>query len=82
MITPDQQTAIEPEWLSRAKAQELKPTSAKCRSAEIDFFCGAIAALQALFPNADNPALISKSVPAKWVMAPLTGLPIVNQSKA
>lgn len=45
-MTPAQQASIEQMFLDRAHAQGLKPGSVKYRKAEVEFFCGAMAALQ------------------------------------
>lgn len=39
---------IEQTFKDRAKANGLKPNSAKFRNAEVEFFCGAMAAIEAI----------------------------------
>lgn len=60
--------AIEERWLARAETQSLgKRTSMKYRKAEAEYFAGAMAALNAVFPNVEDPTLISSMVPQQWV---------------
>lgn len=66
------------QWLSRAKEQELKPGTAKYRRAEIEFFCGAMAALNAVKPNKEHPELIGDLVPRVWAISIMTGRPVVK----
>ena len=70
-ITPELRTSIEQQWMRRSDAQGLKPKSAKYASAEVDFFVGAMAALGAQ----------GFEVPAYWVMAIMSGRPVVDRTK-
>jgi hypothetical protein len=69
-------------WHERAKAGGLKPFSAAYRRAEVEYAAGAMAALCACFPNADNPEDISKMVPVYWVLAGMSGRPIFGDHEA
>ena len=69
--------AIEATWHSRAAAQMLKPRSMAYKRAEGEFFTGAIAAINALCPNAD-PTKLSNDVPPIWVINALSGMPITE----
>lgn len=65
---------IEERWLARAEAQSLgKRTSMKYRKAEAEYFAGAMAALNAVFPNVEDPTLISSMVPQQWVFDLMIG---------
>lgn len=69
---------VEQVWRSRARAQQLnKPSSAKYKAMELEFFCGAMAALQALMPDRGDAGLTSFAPPA-WVVLPMTGDSIVK----
>jgi hypothetical protein len=61
--------AIEQHWLGRAKMQNMPgPTSLTYKKAEIEFFAGAMAALDAG----------GFTIPAKWVMAAMSGRNVVT----
>lgn len=65
---------IEERWLARAEAQSLgKRTSMRYRKAEAEYFAGAMAALNAVFPNVEEPALVSPMVPPQWFFDLMTG---------
>lgn len=65
---------IEKRWLARAEAQMLgKPTSMKYQRAELEYFIGAMAALDAVFPNTEDPSLVSPMVPPSWVFNTMMG---------
>ena len=76
-IDPAVKSGIEKGWLSRAKAQGLKPGTKAYAKAEVDFFSGAMAALQACFPGPD-PTRLSPKVPPGWVICAMSGRPIVE----
>jgi hypothetical protein len=78
--TTEVRQAIEQSWRSRATAQGVKPGSVASRRAEVEFFAGAMAAMQALFPNEDNPDAISKLVPPIWVINIMSGRPVVERT--
>lgn len=80
MIDVKTKEAIEQAWLSRAKAQYLKPGTVKYRTAEVEFFAGAMSTLQALFPNED-PSRLSAAVPPIWTICAMSGRPIVEVAK-
>ncbi len=69
---------IEQQWRSRAASQYLKPKSAAYKKAEVEFFCGAMAALQACYPDNDNPERLTSMVPPKWVVCIMSGRPVVE----
>lgn len=73
--------AIEAAWLARAKAQHINPKSAKGRTAECEFFCGAMAAINAAFPNPEGADRISAEIPPAWVVNIMCGRPIVEVPK-
>lgn len=76
MEKPDRvviQRAIEASWRSRAEAQDLgKPASMEYQRAEVEYFAGATAALQAAFPGPDADKL-TPMVPPIWVVNILSG---------
>ena len=74
---------IEKQWLSRAHAQQLgKPQSMKYRRAEIEFFCGAMTALQAMQdPSEGQENKLSSLVPPYWVVNVMSGRNVVEVSK-
>lgn len=69
---------IEKQWLDRAKANDWKPGSMKYRRHEVEFFTGAMSALNAAFPDKENADLLSSVVPNYWVINALSGRPIVD----
>ena len=64
--------AVEKAWLSRAEAQELKPGTMKYKRAEVEFFTGAMAALNAVEPSPVADGL-GPLVPASWIFAIMRG---------
>lgn len=74
---------IEKQWLSRAKAQNLgKPNSVRYRKAEIEFFVGAMTALQAMQdPSEERLNVLSSLVPPRWVVNIMAGRNVVEVSK-
>lgn len=70
---------IEDMWRARAKVQGFKPHTKAYKNAELEFFIGAMAALNALHPGADGN--MSALVPPWWVIAPLSGRNIVEKEK-
>lgn len=72
------QELVEQAWLRRAKAQYYgKPSSVKYKNAEIEFFCGAMSAMHALFPDNGEDRL-SSLVPTAWVFNPMIGSNVVE----
>lgn len=69
------QKHIEAQWRSRAKTQDLKHGSAKYLKAEVEFFVGAMAALQAL--DSASGQYLTSLAPLKWTIAMLSGRPIL-----
>lgn len=74
---------IEKQWLSRAKTQGLgNPKSARYRKAEIDFFVGAMTALQAMQdPSEGQENKLSSLVPPYWVINIMSGRNLVEVPK-
>lgn len=70
--------AIEEQWKNRASRQMLKPKTAAYRKAEIEFFCGAMAAMEAIAPNTDKPEEVSPLSPPVWTLRMLCGRPVVE----
>ena len=69
--------SVEDAWLSRAKTRNYgKRTSMKYLNAELEFFVGAMAALQAVQPGELDK--LSPLVPPAWVFNPMTGRNIVE----
>lgn len=69
-ITAATLTQIEEQWKSRARTQGYKPHSVRYRQAELEFFTGAIAAMEAVTGDT------SSSCPPRWVIAGMRGDPI------
>lgn len=70
--------AIEKQWKGRAEARGLKPGSAAYSKAEVEFFTGAMSALNAVFPNTEDDRL-SPMVPVLWVINAMSGRPIAEK---
>lgn len=77
-MNSEQINQIEDAWLARAAAQGLVKNSAKYKRAEVEFFVGAMTAINAFFPEDDKTRLSSK-VPVYWVINGLSGRPIVER---
>lgn len=78
MSNPEVIRVIEEAWLARAAARGYgKPSSAKYKNMEAEFFIGAMAALNARDPDAD-PSKMSSAVPPKWVVCLMSGRNIVE----
>jgi len=71
-ITPAIVKQIEQQWRSRAQTQGYKPGSARYRRAELEFFVGAMTAMEAI---TGDPAT---SCPPAWVIAGIRGDPIAT----
>lgn len=71
-ITPAVVQQIEAQWQSRAKTQGYRPGSVRYRCAELEFFVGAMAAMEALTGDS------SQSCTPRWVIAGMRGDPIVT----
>jgi len=71
-ITAAIERQIEAQWRSRAKAQGYRPGSVRYRCAELEFFVGAMAAMEALTGDS------SRSCTPRWVIAGMRGDPIVT----
>lgn len=82
MNRPDESAyaAIEAMWRGRAKEQSLKPGTKTYAKQELEFFTGAMAALNAVFPN-EKPDQLSAAVPVRWVINALSGRPIAPEIK-
>lgn len=70
-------TAVEQQWLRRAEAQDYKRSTRKYAIAEAEYFCGAMAALNAAFP-AEKEDQMSGVVPPIWVINMLSGRNVVE----
>lgn len=68
---------IEQAWRERANTQGYKPKSAAYRKAEIEFFAGAMQAIQSLDTEA-KPDKLSSNVPVSWVINAISGRPIAS----
>ena len=68
-------------WEARAAAQDLKPGTVKYRRAEIDFACGAAAAIDASDDEKADESRLSERVPVCWVINPLCGMPVFDIKK-
>ncbi len=70
--------AVERAWLDRADAQFGKnpKRSAAYVKAEIEFMCGAMAAMQVLLPGQDSK--LSPLITPKWPVSIMTGRPLVD----
>lgn len=67
-ITLETRQRIEDIWRARAKAQGLNPRSTKYKTAEVEFFAGAMSSLVTL----------GYEMPVSWAICALSGRPIVN----
>lgn len=72
IVTAAIERQIEAQWRSRAKTQGYRPGSVRYQRAELEFFVGAMAAMEAL---TGDPAV---SCPPRWVIAGMRGDPIVT----
>lgn len=69
--------AVEEGWKQRVIGQDLTPGSMKYRRAEVEFFAGAMTAMNAVMP-AENPQNMGPAVPAIWIINAISGRPIVE----
>jgi hypothetical protein len=69
-ISPVMLKQIEEHWKSRARTQCYKPRSVRYRQAELEFFTGAMAAMEAVTGDACH------SFPPQWIIAGMRGDPI------
>ena len=69
-ISPAMLKQIEEQWKSRARTQCYKPHSVRYRQAELEFFTGAMAAMEAVTGDTGS------SCPPRWVIAGMRGDPI------
>lgn len=75
------QEAVEQAWLKRAKSLGYtKPYTTSYRRKEIEFFCGAMAALHEVLPDSGDDRLGSL-VPVSWVLEMMAGNNIVEPPK-
>lgn len=72
---------IEQTWLSRAKAQGLKPGTKAYKDREVEFFVGVMAAMQAIAPNNDHPEAMTALAPPAWTVNIIAGRPIVETKR-
>ena len=78
MISEKAKKQIEAVWLGRAKQQGYKPGTKTYVKQEMEFFTGAMAAINALFPSPGDDQLLSAEVPVSWVLNALSGKPIAE----
>ena len=71
-ITAAIEQQIKAQWRSRATTQGYRPGSARYQRAELKFFVGAMAAMEALTGDS------SRSCTPCWVIAGMRGDPIVT----
>lgn len=71
-INPAVVQQIEAQWKSRATTQGYRPGSVRYQRAELEFFVGAMAAMEALTGDS------SRSCTPRWVIAGMRGDPIVT----
>jgi hypothetical protein len=71
-------SAIEAMWTGRAKEQGLKPGTKTYQRAELEFFTGAIATLNVLFPH-ELPDRVSNAVPVGWLINAMSGRSIAEK---
>jgi len=71
---------VEAQWLTRAKAQFLNPKTQAYKKAEVEFFMGAMAALQAMDPDAPEGQMTT-SIPPIWVINIMSGRNVVEVPK-
>lgn len=72
-ITATVLTQIEEQWKSRARTQGYRPGSVRYRQAELEFFVGAMAAIEAITGDPSPP---------RWVIAGMRGDPIAAPDSA
>jgi hypothetical protein len=77
---PDIRAEVEKTLRSRLELRGLKPSTKRALDAECHFLCGAMAAINAIYPNA-NPDKISDMIDPAWVFAPLTGRSVLEDKK-
>ena len=71
---------VEAAWLKRAEAQDFgKPASAKYRRAEMEFFMGAIVAINAMDDTPRDIEKLSPNVPVVWFINVMTGNNVVER---
>jgi hypothetical protein len=70
IITAVMLKQIEEQWKSRARAQRYKPRSVRYQQAELEFFTGAMSAMEAVTGDTGS------SCPPRWVIAGMRGDPI------
>lgn len=68
---------IEQAWQRRAASIGYKPGYVAYRKAEVEFFTGAMAAINAIYPNEMNPDAMSVKVPPIWIINIMSGRPVV-----
>jgi hypothetical protein len=75
------QYLIEDQWLARAKTMQYgKSSTITYKRKEIEFFMGASAALNAVFPNPEQDRL-SPLVPVSWMLKIMMGENVVGSER-
>ena len=78
MISKEIKASIESQWKGRAAAQGLKAGTEAYRTREVEFFTGAMTAINALSPHPEGGDKLSPEVPVAWVLHALSGQPIAE----
>ncbi len=68
---------VERTFKDRLEALSIKPKSAKGLSEQAAFLSGAMAAINAIAPNA-NPERLSEFCPPRWVVTIMTGRSVLD----
>lgn len=71
--------SIETAWVVRAECLGINPSHMEYKNSEVEFFVGAMAALNAIYPNKDKPGTLSEAVPPRWTLFPGMGRLIVDR---
>lgn len=69
---------IEKQWKDRVQSLGYKPGTAMYRKVECEFFVGAMAAIQAMDPDA-TPGKLSAKVPPIWPINIMSGRPVCGE---
>ena len=70
---------IETMWLKRAVDQGLSFKSKTYRKQEVEFFAGAMAAIEAMDESPRELGTMSKQVPVIWIINIMSGRPVVER---
>lgn len=78
MSNADKIKRIEQAWTNRAESQGYKPGSATYKKAQVEFFVGAMTAIDAFDDTPDKGSDLSRNVPPHWVLAMMSGRDVVK----